>query len=283
MIERAVREINVDVGRSWLVGDTSVDVATARAAGLRSILVETGYAGLDRRCAVTPEFTVPDLAAAVDFILADYERFCAICSDSAASVRPGDFVFIGGLARSGKSNLSGCFKEALRRAGMGSIVLSLDRWLLGPAARTATVLGRYDRAAIRAVLDALARRTAPVELELPVYDKLALAPASQRESVRIAPADVIVIDGTIALLVMEAVPAGRRHALYVEIDEGERHRRVLREYELRGRDRAESEALYRARQGEESPIVARSAQAADHRIRMYLPADGPMEACIDHQ
>lgn len=70
MIERALSELGGERGASFLVGDTSVDVETARRAGLRSVLVRTGHSGLDGKQDALPERIVDDLYAAVDYILA---------------------------------------------------------------------------------------------------------------------------------------------------------------------------------------------------------------------
>jgi D-glycero-D-manno-heptose 1,7-bisphosphate phosphatase len=43
LIEQAARELNLDLGRSYLVGDRYVDIQTARNAGVKGILVLTGY------------------------------------------------------------------------------------------------------------------------------------------------------------------------------------------------------------------------------------------------
>jgi len=42
MIEKAVRDFNVDLGRSWVVGDSQVDADLAKNAGLRSVIVRNG-------------------------------------------------------------------------------------------------------------------------------------------------------------------------------------------------------------------------------------------------
>jgi histidinol-phosphate phosphatase family protein len=70
MIERAVADLNIDLARSWLVGDTTVDLQTARNAGLKSILVRTGAAGQDGKHAVSPDHTAGSLAEAMQFVLA---------------------------------------------------------------------------------------------------------------------------------------------------------------------------------------------------------------------
>ena len=68
MVERAVAELNIDLEQSWFVGDTTVDVQTAKNAGVKSILLRTGHGGADGRHDVTPDFTVENLSAAADLI-----------------------------------------------------------------------------------------------------------------------------------------------------------------------------------------------------------------------
>jgi D-glycero-D-manno-heptose 1,7-bisphosphate phosphatase len=43
MIEDAVRDLQIDVSKSWVVGDKWLDVQLGHAAGARSILVRTGW------------------------------------------------------------------------------------------------------------------------------------------------------------------------------------------------------------------------------------------------
>jgi histidinol-phosphate phosphatase family protein len=69
LIEQAVRDLNIALAQSWLIGDTTTDVQTARNAGVRSILVRTGYAGADARHPAQPDSTCDTLGQAVDLIL----------------------------------------------------------------------------------------------------------------------------------------------------------------------------------------------------------------------
>ena len=69
MIRRAVKELSIDLAQSWLVGDTTTDVQTARNAGLRSILVQTGAGGKDGKHAVQSDFKAATLADAVRIII----------------------------------------------------------------------------------------------------------------------------------------------------------------------------------------------------------------------
>lgn len=65
LIQQAARDLNLDLSASWLIGDTTTDVETARRVGVKSILVRTGHAGGDGKFSAKPDFTVEDLPSAV--------------------------------------------------------------------------------------------------------------------------------------------------------------------------------------------------------------------------
>jgi D-glycero-D-manno-heptose 1,7-bisphosphate phosphatase len=67
MILKATRDHQIDVSRSFLIGDKEVDVECAHNAGIRAIRVRTGM-----QCDVTgttADWTADDLSAAVDIIV----------------------------------------------------------------------------------------------------------------------------------------------------------------------------------------------------------------------
>ncbi len=68
MVEAAARDMDIALGRSWMIGDTTSDIEMARRAGMRSILVRTGEGGRDGKFSAAPDFTAADLAEAVDII-----------------------------------------------------------------------------------------------------------------------------------------------------------------------------------------------------------------------
>ncbi len=70
MIARAAADLGIDLAASWFVGDKTVDVQTGRNAGLRTVLVQTGYAGQDGEFAVAADVVAADLVAAAVSILA---------------------------------------------------------------------------------------------------------------------------------------------------------------------------------------------------------------------
>lgn len=67
MLLDAARDRGVDLARSFFVGDKASDLACGRAAGVRPILVETGYGAGEN--AGLAEFVAKDFASAVEFIL----------------------------------------------------------------------------------------------------------------------------------------------------------------------------------------------------------------------
>jgi histidinol-phosphate phosphatase family protein len=64
MIERAQRDLHLDLKRSWLIGDSTTDIRTAHNAGVRSILVQTGKGGRDRLFPDAPDLIASDLLQA---------------------------------------------------------------------------------------------------------------------------------------------------------------------------------------------------------------------------
>jgi len=48
MLLQAARSHNLDLSRSWMIGDRYADIAAAHAAGARGALVKTGHAGDDK-------------------------------------------------------------------------------------------------------------------------------------------------------------------------------------------------------------------------------------------
>jgi D-glycero-D-manno-heptose 1,7-bisphosphate phosphatase len=67
MLHRAANELNVDLAKSWMVGDRWRDVDCGHAAGCQTIFIDRGYAEELRQ---KPDFSARNLAEAADIILA---------------------------------------------------------------------------------------------------------------------------------------------------------------------------------------------------------------------
>ena len=73
LLKRAEKELNVDISRSYMIGDMTSDVMTGKNAGCTGVLVKTGRGGDDGICDVTPDMIVDSLAQASDCIIAKGE------------------------------------------------------------------------------------------------------------------------------------------------------------------------------------------------------------------
>jgi D-glycero-D-manno-heptose 1,7-bisphosphate phosphatase len=80
MVMQAARELDIDVARSYVVGDRWGDMELARAAGTGSVLLSSGYAtGRETRAdgAAAAGHVADTLASAAAWIIADLRRTSA--------------------------------------------------------------------------------------------------------------------------------------------------------------------------------------------------------------
>ena len=68
MLRRAAKELNLDLARSWMVGDRWRDIDCGHAAGCRTIFIDRGYAEELRQ---KPDYSAGNLTEAADIILAE--------------------------------------------------------------------------------------------------------------------------------------------------------------------------------------------------------------------
>jgi mannose-1-phosphate guanylyltransferase / phosphomannomutase len=69
MILAALAKYNIDPAYSFIIGDSTSDILAGKAAGVKTILVETGLGGEDRKYLINPDFRAKDFHAAVTSIL----------------------------------------------------------------------------------------------------------------------------------------------------------------------------------------------------------------------
>lgn len=76
LIERACERLDIDLAKSYMVGDQLIDIELAERAGIKGILVETGY-GLGEKeyllplSPLEPAYIAKDLLGAVRWILGE--------------------------------------------------------------------------------------------------------------------------------------------------------------------------------------------------------------------
>lgn len=153
MIQAAVRAMNIDVSRSWLVGDSSSDMLAARRAGLRSVLVETGEGGRDGKYSVIPDFVCSDIAAAAELIVVTFPHAEETVREWLPQFTSGDLVIVNGLPAGRRRLVVEALRIGLAARGldahavpMGRLVPSsvavLKRWFMGDAGALPITDGR---------------------------------------------------------------------------------------------------------------------------------------------
>jgi len=74
MLLEAARALNIDLAKSWMIGDKLIDLLAARVAGVKGVLVQTGY-GTHEFSQLKPEqLSVVDLSAAASMIVEDINK-----------------------------------------------------------------------------------------------------------------------------------------------------------------------------------------------------------------
>ena len=68
LIDRAKKDINIDISKSFFIGDKTSDILAGKNSNLKTILVETGHAGKDNEFKVTPDYKAQDLLDAANII-----------------------------------------------------------------------------------------------------------------------------------------------------------------------------------------------------------------------
>ena len=69
LIERARSDLNLDITRSYIIGDSTLDIEAGKRAGAKTILVRTGFGGSDGNFNAAPDYTADDLLDAANYIL----------------------------------------------------------------------------------------------------------------------------------------------------------------------------------------------------------------------
>ena len=68
LIERACCDLNLDISRSFIIGDKTSDIEAGKRAGAGTILVRTGFSGKDGEFDVQPDYAAEDLIDAAGYI-----------------------------------------------------------------------------------------------------------------------------------------------------------------------------------------------------------------------
>lgn len=68
LITEAINHYNIDVTKSFMIGDTTTDIQTGINSGCKTILVKTGHAGMDQKYDVIPDYVCLDVYNSIKLI-----------------------------------------------------------------------------------------------------------------------------------------------------------------------------------------------------------------------
>lgn len=267
LIDLAVRELAIDRQKSWMVGDSAADISAGALSGLKTVLVRTGHGGGPKVVStVSPNYIVPNVKDAVDWILGGHARVLTQLWSILANAQNERVILVGGLARSGKSFASQVIREQMTAAGRRVHIFCLDGWLHSTTNRIegCGVEHRYN---INGFLDFfLLVMNAGVGhyAQIPIYDRN--SKQSRMNSVFIAPEDLLIVEG-VPVLMEELLIKIAKIRIFVEIDEDERLKRFLQDYEWRGISKEVARKLFRSRLSDELPQIMASSKAATHYLK----------------
>jgi histidinol-phosphate phosphatase family protein len=261
LIRQAEQDLNLNLKDSWMVGDTTTDMMTARRAGMRSILVRTGEAGRDGKWNCPADFECPSLVEASDLIVRRWPFLQASALKLAKNIESGTVVLIGGLAFSGKSSIAASLASVLRAQGRSAVVVQLDNWLLGERERNGlSVVDRYDLAAARAFLtDAVA---GPGVKKVPRYDRFLRQSIPNGVEIEIHADPILIVEGVPALADLALLDMSSQR-VYVERPEADRLKAMADNYRWRGWDEVRIAALLAERGTEEVPFISATSRFAN--------------------
>ena len=69
MLEQAAKDFDIDLSKSFVIGDKTEDIEMGRRAGCKTILVRTGKGGKDKNFDVNPDYTANDFLEAAKHIM----------------------------------------------------------------------------------------------------------------------------------------------------------------------------------------------------------------------
>lgn len=268
LIERATADLNIDLSESFIVGDRTVDIQTGINAGIATVLVRTGAAGLDRLHACDPDFAFDDAAAAVDFIVRRYDLLLAAAMELVRAIRsratPKRVVLVGGKSRAGKSTFSAILGRAFRRSGVEARHLQLDHWIQSKELR-GDGGGVRDRFRYDDIVSVVERLLSGERVEFERYDAIRRGASGVRQTMQLSGDEFLIVDGVPALDIPRLRDLAAR-SVYVEVDEDTRRRRFHDFYSAKGLGPDEAASLYARRERDESGVVEMSSAFAHTRI-----------------
>jgi len=74
LLLKAAEDLDIDIGKSYMIGDMPKDVEVGQRAGAKGILVQTGYGKVADMGSIHPDYIAQDILDAVTWIMQDRKK-----------------------------------------------------------------------------------------------------------------------------------------------------------------------------------------------------------------
>lgn len=263
MLLDAAKRFNIDLEKSFIIGDSWRDIGAGKAAGVQTIGVMTGDG--NREGAIRPDYLVKDLLHAVRLILEDpYRSYAEQVAEIIGDYRsePPYILAIGGNSRAGKSSLASYLANFLRQ-NVGSVFrINLDNWIIPKSERPENddVFIRFQSEQLNSDLESILNGE-PVTLDHPYTMHKDMV--SRPETYTFRGEDIVVIEGVVALA-LPKLENRANYKIHVDISPSQVKERMIHLYHWKGyTDDAEIEALHKKRVVDEYEVINKLKSRAD--------------------
>lgn len=194
MIEKAKEKFSINPENCFIIGDMTSDIKTGINANCRTILVNTGYKGTDKKYEVQPDYEFDNLEDACKFIK---KYNSSNISSIISKIEENNLILIGGCARTGKTTLSENIKTILKTKNITSQIITLDSWIKDYEQRPVDgkVYQKFDyEKIVKDVTDLLNNKT----IKITNYDRENRKQSEEYEVLTLN-SKVLIIEGVVAL------------------------------------------------------------------------------------
>lgn len=260
MLLKAAEEFNIDLPKSYMIGDSGRDILAGLFAGCNTVGVMTGY-GV-KKTSILPDFFFPNMSEAVDFITSapHEESFQKILSLVESSAKKPFIIGVGGNAKSGKSNFSSYIKMRFREEGKKTLKVLLDNWIIPEGSRSKE-MNVFNRFRLSDIIKDITRLVNGLPISLCSY---AHHPERGISLLEYDPfgCDIIIIEGVVALSCDELRKLYHT-SIYLSANEKRRKVRIDEYYLWKGKTPEEIDHIYQSRLSDEYEIIEKDRKFAD--------------------
>lgn len=264
MLLKAAKDFNIDLKRSFMIGDSERDMVAGKTAGCKTIGVMTGK-GL-KNTSTVPGYFFQNLGEAIEFVTKEpyLEEFKKVKEKFHKTNEKPFVILIGGNARSGKSIFSKYLEDKFIEEGHSVITVKLDEWIL-PKAQRHQCHNVYDRFRKEQLVGDIKNLLEGEKIIAPGYSP---RPGQNANPVgySIQGKEIVIIEGVVGLA-FEELRERASISIFLDMDEQLHKKRFYQLYDWKGFDKAYIDHLYQKRKKDEYDLIRKNHTFADITIK----------------